>query len=1387
MSKEETLSWGLRRKALFGFAVLFFLIAVILFGFRMFITTDAGHRFLENQINKRSFGPIQSVSVSGLSGDPLGNLRVESLKVKDKEGEWLNASDIRLKWRPFSLVSKHLDISSAFAKQVNVLRRPTLSSAKSSGALPQFSAPDISIALVSLENAVFGQASRFSINSGVTYRNDETKLDLKLVRADATEEVLEVQINHAKSGDVQGNFELIAPSGGPIAALLRAPDGKDIIGKGQITGTELNGVGKLSIRVGDAEAIELSLNWTPERGLAEAKASLDAWPELLALTEALGSNLSVTVELKRNSVERPFELKLQSAQAQLSAQGNLPKEGFKVSRASVRAQVNQPAKLGLFPDGYGAAAVELSGIASTTPANFDGAIIIASPDTPFAQASKVTGPLRISQRQDQTLSFDTTITAEGLNLSQTLPFALQDVAVLSASGRYDSSLQRLNLSEAKLISGLQSFSSGGELSLSPLEYALTGVTNLKLKPAEIAGMGTLLANYNLMQTDNSGPALTAAGSFIPDASFAEPLNSLLGAEVKFETRMQPIEGGVKITEARLSGDYVRAAFEGSIAEALNLSGEALTTQAFIFGGAEVGERAELSLWADGSRDSPNVKLQSAVSSLSVAGQLLEDIEIKADVSDMIEAPSGAVMISGLSDYGAVQAQAALSSDGRDITLADITLGVGDLLASGDLVYSERGLFTGDLALNLPEDDDSFARASLRLSEASGVQGVRANVNARNIAYQAFDVDRLNLEATGTLSELVGEIALKGRRNVGAFARPIEVNAPFSAARDDDGAIVAKAEPKGRYASLDFASREAVQLISDGEALSFSMPIMLTGEPIDLRYIRRSSANDAPKETLMVNANNLPISLFPLPGNLADSRGLVSLEADFQSGNGSELGGDVVLSINDWRGFGVDAGQGLFLVLTAEASPGKLDTVLEGQSNSSFSVVGNLSVPLNTNVNLSAVRPNMNSPIKGTLRAAGPAEALLGLITPPSADLGGTVDLSIDMSGNLSEPRVVGNASGRSLQFETPELGTQIRNGRFKARFNNTELSVSDIYFTDTKDGVVEGDGKFILGEFGRPIGELSVSTTKFNVIDRRDISARISGNARYQSEVETATISGAIKVGEAELKQIASGSDVSVIEIEVDEINRPDGLNEKTESERPSVSTNLDIKLKAPRRVFVRSKGLDVELSADMTLTGTLENPIVKGSAAVERGGYKIAGKELKFTEGSVQFDGPLGEARVSLKANAQTSNLNASVAISGTVADPEIKLSSSPERPDDEILSALLFGRSATELSTIEAAQLAGALAQFSGNGVGFDLLGGLRDSIGIGQLSVGVSEDGNAQITGGRYLARNVYLQVFSGVGAEQTGAIIDWELRENISLRSRIQADNDQSLSLSYKYDF
>jgi len=77
------------------------LLIVVIIGFRIFLTTDPGADFVENQVNKRSFGAVESIEISGLSGNPFGEFSLEGLKVKDKDGIWLEAKDVSMDSRRY--------------------------------------------------------------------------------------------------------------------------------------------------------------------------------------------------------------------------------------------------------------------------------------------------------------------------------------------------------------------------------------------------------------------------------------------------------------------------------------------------------------------------------------------------------------------------------------------------------------------------------------------------------------------------------------------------------------------------------------------------------------------------------------------------------------------------------------------------------------------------------------------------------------------------------------------------------------------------------------------------------------------------------------------------------------------------------------------------------------------------------------------------------------------------------------------------------------------------------------------------------------------------------------------------------------------------------------
>jgi len=230
----------------------------------------------------------------------------------------------------------------------------------------------------------------------------------------------------------------------------------------------------------------------------------------------------------------------------------------------------------------------------------------------------------------------------------------------------------------------------------------------------------------------------------------------------------------------------------------------------------------------------------------------------------------------------------------------------------------------------------------------------------------------------------------------------------------------------------------------------------------------------------------------------------------------------------------------------------------------------------------------------------------------------------------------------------------------------------------------------------------------------------------------------------------------------------------------------LDVKLKAPRRVFVRGRGLDVELSLDAHVTGTTAAPQLSGVARVVRGDYDFAGKRFEFdSRGVVYLSTRLEAVRLDLTATREDPSLTAVVRIRGTAAKPEITLTSTPVLPNDEVLSQVLFGRSASQLSPLEAAQLASALSAMAGGG-GFDVVGNLRAFARLDRLALGGGDATGVTVSGGKYLTEDVYLEITGG-GREPPSAQVEWRVGRNLSILSRLAGQRDARLAVRWRRDY
>jgi translocation and assembly module TamB len=231
----------------------------------------------------------------------------------------------------------------------------------------------------------------------------------------------------------------------------------------------------------------------------------------------------------------------------------------------------------------------------------------------------------------------------------------------------------------------------------------------------------------------------------------------------------------------------------------------------------------------------------------------------------------------------------------------------------------------------------------------------------------------------------------------------------------------------------------------------------------------------------------------------------------------------------------------------------------------------------------------------------------------------------------------------------------------------------------------------------------------------------------------------------------------------------------------PGPAIALDVTLSAPGQVFVRGRGLFAELQGRIHVTGSAAAPQPIGKFTLRRGEFNLVGQTLTFTTGEVGFDGS-GKLDPTLNfvANSNNGTIIATLTITGYASAPKIALSSTPERPQDEVLAQLLFHQSSSSLSPLQLAQAAAALAQISGvTGGAFDPLNSVRQGLGLDRLSLGGSQNGTgATVEAGRYVTQGVYVGAKQGTSGSGTQATVQIDLYRGLKLETDVGAGGSTS---------
>lgn len=447
--------------------------------------------------------------------------------------------------------------------------------------------------------------------------------------------------------------------------------------------------------------------------------------------------------------------------------------------------------------------------------------------------------------------------------------------------------------------------------------------------------------------------------------------------------------------------------------------------------------------------------------------------------------------------------------------------------------------------------------------------------------------------------------------------------------------------------------------------------------------------------------------------------------------------------------------------------------------------------------------SMRSEARGTLsrdlsqvnlRLAGSLQSAIAnsFITPRSVL--GPVDFDLVMQGPPALSSLSGTVTARGLRFVSSAENLSAQNANVSARIQGGSADL-DYSFDVANGGHVDGSGRMTLSP---PFdADLSSRIRQVTLVEPGLFTAIIDGDVRITGALlGGAVISGQVVLDHTELVVGSEIADTSPLPV-VRHVNTTApvlttlrraglGLDGGSGDVRPVVF-GLDLELSAPNRIFVRGRGLDAELGGSIHLGGTTANVQPTGEFELRRGRFNLLGRRFTLDKGLVHLYGSMVPT-IEFEASADAFGVTTTIVVDGTLLKPELHLFSTANVPEDEILSQLIFGRSASDISDFQILQLLASVAETSGWSYG-DLLARIRTRLDLDDLDIIVDDTGDdsyAAIAAGRYLSDRAYSQVVIGQDG-RSRVQLDFDVTDDLSVTGAIGTRGETGAGFLFTKDY
>jgi translocation and assembly module TamB len=1391
---------------------------------------------LASLISRALSTPDSRVSIGSIEGALSSVATVRDIQLSDRDGVWLRLDRARIDWRRLALLQRRLEVEQLDIGELTVLRRPVPAEAPVPGEdqplLPELPVKveikDFRLARLVLGEPILGTPAQVTASGRARLGNPAEGLDLTLDarRLDAPG-TLAARLGLVPQGQrLDLALLLDEPAGGVLARAANIPGlppvRLDLTGQGTLdafaarlaftAGSDIGAGGTATVsREGPARRIALDVAAQISGLLPAVAAPVFAGTTRVAGTATYGDDgaiglpgLTLTAAAARLDVSGTVSPD-QVADLRITAV-NVPSSGARtqVSGADIRRLAFDARITGSLATPRVAATLAAedarlpAGRLDKLDARFDatptGNLADAATRIRLAADARAEGVVPANPGLGQALGGTVTLALRG-TANKTGPAEIDtlEIRTPTLTARYAG---RLGASELR---------GRAEIALPDLAR-FRGVAGLPLRGAATVGAdleGTPRANrYNAILDGRATRLATGLAA----------IDGLSGGQVSIAgaVRLTPT-GDYVLDNLRLAGEHATLRLDGAVGQETAALDLAAAIPELRRADERLSGRANLTGRVTGGLQRPGATLRLEIADATALGRPVPRLAVDARATDITGNLDATVALDGQMDRKPARGTLHLArrSDGS-LVLDTLDVLIGSVAVRGAVTLDPGKLASGRVAVAARDLDDLSPLLLTRLSGAldadvtlavvNGGQNAALKASGQRVAAYEISADRLTADLALTdiyrRPVIAGRVAIDEASVGGERIARVRLDATGTAQASD---VVLTAAARGfdldARARVVPGDRTRIELSQfgatrDGRRLGTVAPATFTivDGGVDIRSLALAigagrvtvEGRAGSRLDLKVAAQAVPLAALEIVAPGLGLAGTLDASADI-GGAASAPTGEYRARVN-----------GLAAPQTRNAGLPPIDVTASGRLEGERATidatlgagrVGTLRIGGSVPIDAAGA---LDVTIRGAIDAGAATTRLLGAA---GRRLTGRVAVDAKVGGTLANPQAGGTAVLTGGSFSDAAQGIAINALQARIVARGEEIVIESASARTRNDGTLSASGRVRLDPGGGFPGQIRITGRRAELTRTplataiADLDLQLAGALARDPRVTGRVGIVGLDVNIAEnlstsLRPLPgtrhlNPTPTTRARLARDGAQRGTGRGQKAP---PPFDAALDLTISAPDRIFVRGRGLNAILGGNLRLTGTLAKPVPVGAFELRTGRLQILTSRLDFSRGRLTFTGDL-TPELDFVASTNAGGAAIQIAINGPASSPNFAFTSSPDLPQDEVLSRLLFNSPSGQLTTTQALALAQAAAQFSGGGD--DTFESLRRSLGLQGLDVGATGLGLERALGDR-----VSIGVNAGVN---TGVGINVRVTDEIKIKGEVGATGGTSVGIAAEYEW